>query len=117
MKLLLDQNISHRIVRKVREHFSEVESVKQNFLVNKLDEEIWQFARRGGFAVVTFDEDFYNLNVLYGPPPLLIWLRTGNLSNDEVVRLLIYHKNTITAFLSGELTAPKGCLEIDTWPI
>lgn len=40
MKILLDQNISHRIVRKAREHFSEVESVKQNFLINKLDEEI-----------------------------------------------------------------------------
>ena len=37
---------------------------------------------------MTKDEDFHRLSVLHGPPPKVIWIRLGNCSTDEVIRLL-----------------------------
>lgn len=45
MKLLFDQNISYRIVRSVKNTFSESKHVNQVGLENKTDTEIWEFAR------------------------------------------------------------------------
>jgi predicted nuclease of predicted toxin-antitoxin system len=39
------------------------------------DREIWDFARKGGFIIVTADADFYELAAAWGPPPKVIWLR------------------------------------------
>ncbi|GAB2565128.1 hypothetical protein GCM10027190_13040 [Spirosoma areae] len=43
MKLLLDQNISFRVVKKLKEHFPIVEGVRENGLYDKDDRAIWEF--------------------------------------------------------------------------
>ena len=35
------------------------------------DREVWAFAQREGFIIVSTDADFYEL----GPPPKVVWLR------------------------------------------
>ncbi|GAB4047636.1 DUF5615 family PIN-like protein [Spirosoma litoris] len=112
MKLLLDQNISFRVVKKLKEYFPVIEGVRENGLYNQDDRVIWEFSRQNGFTVVTFDEDLYNLTTLYGPPPKIIWLRTGNLTNDEIVELLTRYKPTIESFVTDKLMEIDGCLAI-----
>ncbi len=46
MKLLFDQNISFRITKYLGEHFPESKHVSQLGLLNSLDSEIWDFARK-----------------------------------------------------------------------
>ena len=112
MRLLLDQNISHRVIKKIRNYYPDAESVKQNGLIDKDDSEIRAFARENDLVVVTFDEDFYNLNLIYGPPPKVIWFRTGNLTNDELADVLMHHKETIDSFMIDQGALQTGCLEI-----
>lgn len=112
MKLLLDQNISFRVVKKLKEYFPVIEGVRENGLYNQDDRVIWEFSRQNGFTVVTFDEDLYNLTTLYGSPPKIIWLRTGNLGNDEIVELLIRYKLNIELFVSDSSLKADGCLAI-----
>ena len=112
MKLLFDQNISFRVVKKLKEYFPVIEGVRENGLYNQDDRAIWDFSRKNGFTVVTFDEDLYNLTTLYGPPPKIIWLRTGNLANDEIVALLVRYKSTIESFVLDALSETDGCLAI-----
>lgn len=112
MKLLLDQNISFRVAKKLNDHFSTVEGVRENGLYNKDDRAIWDFCRQNGDTVVTFDEDLYNLTTLYGAPPKIIWLRTGNLANEQIVELLIRHKSSIDFFIQDESMKADGCLAI-----
>lgn len=65
MKLLLDQNISYRVVAKIKAAFPFCESVKELNLWDQDDYEIWKFALMHNYCVVTFDEDFYNFNAVF----------------------------------------------------
>jgi predicted nuclease of predicted toxin-antitoxin system len=71
-------------------------------LLAAADLAIWQHARDNGFILVSKDEDFHRMSVLFGPPPKVIWVRLGNCSTDDVVRLLREHRDEIEAFLQHE---------------
>lgn len=88
MKLLFDQNISFRILSKISSVFPEASQVRLLKLENETDINIWQYAREKDFAIVTFDMDFYNLALLKGSPPKIIWLRIGNTTTDKIAELL-----------------------------
>jgi predicted nuclease of predicted toxin-antitoxin system len=84
MKLLLDENISFKLVYRLQEFFPEMKHIS-DFQLNSIDDKIiFQFAKENGFAIVTFDEDYFTLSVLNSFPPKIIWLRTGNLSTNEL---------------------------------
>ena len=88
MKILLDQNISFRVIRKLESSFEAVQ-VRELGLEGATDVEIWKYAKERGYTIVSFDADFYNLSVLYGVPPKIIWLRTGNLTTSHIAKYLI----------------------------
>lgn len=48
------------------------------------DDQIWDYARLNGFAVVTKDEDYNNLSLVRGSPPKVVWLQLGNCSTAQV---------------------------------
>lgn len=112
MKLLFDQNISFRIIRKIEPNFGVVKQVRELGLEDKSDLEIWLFAKANDFSIVTFDADFFDLSVLNGHPPKIIWIRTGNTSTDALVDLLGKNKDSISAFLSLDEWRNVGCLEL-----
>jgi predicted nuclease of predicted toxin-antitoxin system len=81
MKLLIDQNISHRLKAKIVSAFPDAFHVKDLGLTDFPDYDIFKTARREYFdAVLTLDEDFHNLVLEHGTPPKIIWLRLGNCS-------------------------------------
>jgi predicted nuclease of predicted toxin-antitoxin system len=57
------------------------------------------------FVIVSKDENFHRLSVLHGPPPKVIWIRLGNCSTDEVIRLLRGRSQEIEAFVAHEEAA------------
>ena len=61
---------------------------------------IWEFAGSNGFTIVTFDEDFYNIQLLKGFPPKIIWFKTGNLSKKQFTSYLIAQKQMVEAFVN-----------------
>ena len=69
MRFLFDQNIFHKILAILPEQFSDSSSVKKEGLINSTDREIWEFAKRNNFIIVTQDSDFNDLNLLLGFPP------------------------------------------------
>ena len=108
MKLLFDQNISFRLVKRIIDLFPESKQVRELGLENSTDFEIFEYAKRNDFAIVTFDSDFCDLNILKGFPPKIIWLRTGNTTTANIERLLRNKQELIKLFLSEDY----GCLEI-----
>jgi predicted nuclease of predicted toxin-antitoxin system len=74
-------------------------------LASAPDRAIWAHARDHGLVIVTRDEDFHRLSVLYGPPPKVIWVRLGNCSTDDVIRLLRVRREEIEGFLAHEEAA------------
>ena len=109
MRFLFDQNISHRILKLLPEDFSGSTTVKREGLINALDKQIWEFAKKSNFIIVTQDSDFNDLTSLYGFPPKIIWIRTGNLKTQAIINILIDNINEIEKFMGN---SQYGCFEI-----
>lgn len=112
MNILLDQNISFRVVQLLSGTFGNVKQVRQLGLVDASDMEIWNYAFKNNFTIVTFDSDFIDLSNLKGSPPKIIWLRFGNASNLKIANKLITNSTTITEFISNN-NSGIDFLEID----
>lgn len=103
MKLLLDENLSHRLVARLAEAFPGTASVHQVELRSQSDDTvIWPYAAEQGFAIVSKDEDFRRLSLLRGHPPKVIWLVAGNAETNQVADLLLRHKDRIITFLDEQ---------------
>jgi predicted nuclease of predicted toxin-antitoxin system len=109
MRLLFDQNISHRILSQLPDYFIGSISVKGANLVNATDREIWEFARKNNLIIVSQDSDFKDLNSLYGFPPKIILIRVGNLRTAEIAMLLTERFSELSSF---ENDNNFGCFEI-----
>ncbi len=108
MKLLFDQNISFRLVKKINDIYQEAKQVRELGLENATDLEIFEYAKRNNFAIVTFDADFCDLNIIKGYPPKIIWIRTGNTTTQNLEKVIRLKSGLINSFLEEDF----GCLEI-----
>lgn len=88
MKLLFDQNLSHRLVQALQKEFPDSRHVREVGLQEATDAVVWRYAVQQGFAIVTKDADFHQRSFLFGHPPKVIWLRVGNASTAEIEVLL-----------------------------
>lgn len=109
MKLLLDENLSRRIVPLLQAKYPGSSQIALLHLAAATDREIWEYARANDFVIVTRDSDFHELGTLYGAPPKVIWLKTGNQSKASTLRSLLDRKEDISAAL---LQDDKNCIEI-----
>ncbi len=109
MKLLLDQNISYRLVQKLEIIFPGTQHVSKLGLINKSDRDIWETAKRHDYIVVTFDSDFYDLSLTLGQPPKLIWIRSGNTTSRNLEEIFTNKLDQIITFGND---VELGCLEI-----
>ena len=109
MKLLFDQNISHRILKILSNEFEGSTTVKNEKLIDSSDKAIWEFAKKSNYTIVTQDSDFNDLNLLNGFPPKIIWIRTGNLKTEELANILKNHFGELKDFENNQ---NFGCFEI-----
>ena len=95
MKLLLDENLSRRLVPFLQHEFPGTTQVSLLGLESASDQDIWLRAKQDGFVVVTRDADFQELSLVWGAPPQVIRLRTPNLNRSAVLKILLEHKDQI----------------------
>lgn len=94
MKLLLDENLSPRLVEKLKDVFQDIKHVDRIGLGGASDSEVWQHAKENGYILVSKDSDFYDKSVLFGYPPKVVWIRRGNCSN-KTIELILRNKVTL----------------------
>ncbi|PYI82468.1 MAG: hypothetical protein DME26_17600 [Verrucomicrobia bacterium] len=109
MKLPFDHHLSHKLVKRLEDIFPDSTQTRLVGMSTADDIVIWEHARQHGFVVVSLDTDFYDLSVLRGHPPKLIWLRCGNSTVSEVEQLLRANLKRIETFAADPTT---GCLEV-----
>ena len=100
MKLLLDENISRRLVPALANAYPGSTHVVLQGLQQASDVEVWQFAKDHGYVIVSKDDDFTALSSLRGQPPCLIKLSIGNCDNEQVLRILLNQQAQIEAQLA-----------------
>lgn len=98
MKLLLDENLSDRIVSRIIDLYPDSEHVKTLALTNTDDGIIWEYAKANGFVIVSKGSDFHQRSLLYGHPPKFVFLRIGNSPTSKIVQILRDNFDTIRQF-------------------
>lgn len=98
MKLLLDENLSYRLVSALQPMFPGSVHVRDVKLERADDAAVWAFARDGGYTIVSKDADFHQLSFLHGPPPKVVLLRMGNCTTDHVLAALCRHAENLRTF-------------------
>ncbi|MCE0521903.1 MAG: DUF5615 family PIN-like protein [Methylacidiphilales bacterium] len=106
MKLLFDENLSPKLPRLRNALFPDSIHVRDCGLKGQSDQAVWEYARLNGFTLVSKDGDFYQRSLLLGTPPKLVWLCLGNCTRQQLLDLLLKHRNDILALAS----APESVL-------
>lgn len=110
MKLLLDENLSRRMVPFLQGSYPGSSQVALEGLERADDHVVWTYARDKGYVIVTKDSDFHELSLVRGSPPKVIWLRVGNSGKANLIRLLTENVAAIKAMLADD---GIGCVEIE----
>ena len=98
MRLLFDQNLSHRLPGLVQDLYPGSLHTRLALRQDAKDEEIWEFASRHDLIIISKDVDFGELSRRRGHPPKVIRLTTGNCTVNRVERLLRQYEDDIKAF-------------------
>ena len=101
MKLLFDQNLSPRLSRSLADLFPESVHIRDIGLRDGSDIEIWEYAKKHGFVIISKDTDFEDWHLLSGWPPKVIRIAIGNSKVDDIEALIRHHSATIQTFFQN----------------
>lgn len=109
MRLLLDANLSWRLVPVLKQHFDDcfhVDSI--DLTVPAKDSEIWDYARKNALIIVTNDEDFIDFINVKGFPPKVILLKTGDQSRLYIRNRIKSYHTVSSTYQDLRVTNPKA---------
>lgn len=102
MRILLDQNLSPKLIRKLADILPGLESVYDHDLIGASDPVVFDWARKLKFsALVSTDRDFVHLVERVGPPPKVIRIERCDFSSGVIERLIGREAMRIHAFLES----------------
>jgi predicted nuclease of predicted toxin-antitoxin system len=102
VKLLFDENLSHKLAELLADIFPDSTHVRNVGLKSADDPEVWRFAVENGFLIVSKDADMHDRSLLFGFPPKVIWIRLGNCSTAQVEELVRREQETIFSFIEDD---------------
>jgi len=98
MKLLLDNNLSFKLIQPLQIPFPGSQHVRDVLKVDSDDVAIWYHAKSNNFVILTKDNDFDERSQLEGCPPKIIHLICGNKTTLYMLDLLLSHREEILIF-------------------
>jgi predicted nuclease of predicted toxin-antitoxin system len=100
VKLLLDENLSRRIVSALQERFPGTTQVGLLGLERSTDAQLCDYASQHDYVLVSKDDDFQALVAARAYRPKLIRLAMGNATNAEVLATLLSAADRLDESLS-----------------
>ena len=88
MKLLFDENLSHKLCNMLDDIFPSSIHIKNVGLEKGSDYEIWKYAKENDLMIVSKDIDFIDMSISNDNPPKIIWIRIGNTSTNKIEKTL-----------------------------
>ncbi|HET8865753.1 MAG TPA: DUF5615 family PIN-like protein [Gracilimonas sp.] len=98
MKILIDNNLSYKLIDHLKS--AEIQSfhIKNVLSVFSLDQEIWDYAKDHKCMIMTKDNDFDELSQLFGCPPKVVHLLCGNKSTSYIADFIMSNKSSLIDF-------------------
>jgi predicted nuclease of predicted toxin-antitoxin system len=69
-------------------------------LIKESDQNIWNWATKSDFSILSKDSDFYFMSGVNGCPPKVIRLNCKNLSTSELIQKNLLNIELIVGFLN-----------------
>ena len=88
MKLLIDQNLSPKLVRSIEQLFPGSDHVRNLGMRESSDTEIWNYAIEHDYVIVSKDADFHQRSFAKGFPPKVIGILGGNCPTSAILEIL-----------------------------
>ncbi|HEX8398054.1 MAG TPA: DUF5615 family PIN-like protein [Pyrinomonadaceae bacterium] len=102
MKLLFDENLSHKLARLLADIFPNSLHVRDIGLKATSDPLVWDYAKDNDFMIVSKDADMHDLSLVFGNPPKVVWVRLGNCSTLQIEELLRRDFDVIKLFYEDD---------------
>lgn len=102
-RLLFDENLSHKLPKRLADVFPGSTHVVLLGLGTSKDVELFEFAGREGYLVVTRDRDFDELNRSRKAPPKILLLRCGNQTTAYIEAMIRRFAGEIIAMADNPL--------------
>ena len=102
MRFLYDQNLSYRLVVELKDLYADSVHVRDVDMEESDDSDIWNYAARNDYTIVSKDSDFHQQSFLRGHPPKVVWVRVGNCSTNAIISLLRLHHDAVLKFEQDE---------------
>lgn len=102
MKFIVDHNLPPQLVRVLVERFPGTTHTMDLGFDRLPDTQLWEFAKEHDFHLMTKDSDHFQLSLVRGAPPKVVWIRIGNAPIHMVTSLLERHLDDIETFLRNE---------------
>ncbi len=103
MRILLDQNLSPKLIRALEDVLPGLESVYDHGLIGASDPEIFAWASEFGFAaIVSADLDFIHLAERIGPPPKVIRIERCDFPSNLIAFLIRRELIPVFNFLASQ---------------
>ena len=88
MKFIVDAQLPMGLARYLTGQFNvQASHVRELGLGNADDQTIFNYARQTASIVVTKDSDFVELVYRHGTPPQIVWVTSGNTTNENLTRI------------------------------
>lgn len=103
MKLLLDENLSRRLIESIHDLFPGSIHVAQAGLSRATpDRKIWDYALRNGFTILTADTDFIGFASALGPTPKVILLENCDYPTSDAAKVIRANAAEIAKFETNQ---------------
>lgn len=97
MNLLIDENFPLQLGKGFADNTIHATDIGKGLT----DQDLWQAARERESILVTKDADFFDRLLMQGPPPKVIWIRTGNVKRKDLEEHFRFHWKTILKTLES----------------
>lgn len=105
MKLLFDENLSHKLAERLSDVFPDSTHVRNVGLKSSDDPDVWKYAVEKEYIIVSKDADMHDRSLVFGFPPKVVWIRLRNCSTQDVEDLIRREMETVTRFLGDEVAS------------
>lgn len=103
MKLLLDENLSRRLIESIHDLFPGSVHVSSAGLSSAApDSKIWDYALHNDFVILTADTDFISLANAFGPTPKVILLENCGYPTSDAAKVIRANAPQIAEFETNQ---------------
>jgi predicted nuclease of predicted toxin-antitoxin system len=98
LKLLLDNNLLHKLLVWLEILFHGSQHVRNTVGIDADDSAVWEYALKNNFVILTKDNDFDERSLVNGCPPKVVHLICGNKSSEYILGLIVDNKDELISF-------------------